>query len=86
MNVLSVTFDSRMQWTEQVATSVKKANKSLLAIKLISKYFNENQIKSLLTSNFKSVLYYNSEIWDLKKLAPYLKNLLLSTSSKAMYP
>ena len=62
----------------------KKANKSLLAIKLISKYFNDNEIKSLLTSNFYSVLYYNSEIWHLPKLAPYLKDLLLSISSKAL--
>ena len=51
----------------------KKANESLLVIKLISKYFNDNEIKSLLTSNFYSVLYYNSEIWHLPKLAPYLK-------------
>ena len=84
MNVLGVTFDSKMQWTEQVAISIKKANKSLLAIKLISRYFNDNEIKTLLTSNFYSVLYYNSEIWHLPNLAPYLKNLLLSISSKAL--
>ena len=84
INVLGVTFDSKLQWTEQVANSIKKANKALLAISLIAKYFNSNEIKNLLTSNFFSVLYYNSEIWHLPKLAPYLKNLLLSISAKAL--
>ena len=84
INVLGVTFDSKLQWTEQVANSIKKANKALLAINLIAKYFNNNEIKNLLTSNFFSVLYYNSEIWHLPKLAPYLKNLLLSISAKAL--
>ena len=84
INVLGVTFDSKMQWSEQVANTIKKANKSLIAIKLISKYFRTHEIKNLITSNFYSVLYYNSEIWHLPKLAPYLKNLLLSASAKAL--
>ena len=84
INVLGVTFDSKMQWSEQVANTIKKANKSLIAIKLISKYFCTHEIKNLITSNFYSVLYYNSEIWHLPKLAPYFKNLLLSASAKAL--
>ena len=84
INVLGVTFDSKMQWSEQVANTIKKANKSLIAIKLISKYFRTHEITNLITSNFYSVLYYNSEIWHLPKLAPYLKNLLLSASAKAL--
>ena len=68
INVLGVTFDAKLQWTEQVSNVVKKANKSLLAIKLISKFFTQIEIKNLLTSNFYSVLYYNSEIWHLPKL------------------
>ena len=84
INVLGVTFDSKMQWSEQVANTIKKANKSLIAIKLISKYFRTHEIANLITSNFYSVLYYNSEIWHLPKLAPYLKNLLLSASAKAL--
>ena len=84
INVLGVTFDAKLQWTEQVSNVVKKANKSLLAIKLISKFFTQTEIKNLLTSNFYSVLYYNSEIWHLPKLNAYLKSLLLSTSSRAL--
>jgi hypothetical protein len=84
INVLGITFDSKMQWSEQVANTIKKANKSLIAIKLISRYFHTHEITNLITSNFYSVLYYNSEIWHLPKLAPYLKNLLLSASAKAL--
>ena len=77
INVLGVTFDSKLQWTEQVANSIKKANKALLAISLIAKYFNSNEIKNLLTSNFYSVLYYNSKIWHLHTLSPQHNQSLL---------
>ena len=43
------------------------------AINLIKKYFNCNELKGLLTSNYYSTLYYNSEIWHLPTLSPHLK-------------
>ena len=84
INVLGVTFDSKMQWNEQVSKTIKKANKALMAIKLIKKHFSLPELKTLLTSNFYSILYYNSEIWHTPALSPYLKNLLTSTSAKAL--
>ena len=84
INVLGVIFDSKMQWNEQVSKTIKKANKALLAIKLIKKHFTYPEIKTLLTTNFYSILYYNSEIWHTPTLKPYLKNLLLSTSARAL--
>ena len=84
-NVLGKTFDSKLKWTEQLSnTTVKNANKSLLAIKSISKYFTTNEIKNLLTFNFYSVFYYNSEKWHLLKLNTYLKNLVISSSARAL--
>ena len=38
----------------------------------------------LITSNFYSVLYYNSEIWHLQSLKTNLKQRLLSASSNAI--
>ena len=35
MNVLGVTFDSKMQWGDQVSLTIKKANTALHAIRLI---------------------------------------------------
>jgi hypothetical protein len=62
MNVLGVSFDSNMQWSNQVSNTIKKANSALHAISLIKKYFNSKELLTLITSNFYSILFYNSEI------------------------
>ena len=84
MNVLGVVFDSRLQWSQQVANSITKANRALCAIKLIRRYFTTKELLGLITSNFYSVLYYNSEIWHGPSIKPQLKQLLLSASGKAL--
>ena len=66
MNVLGVLFDSKLSWGDQVNKTINKAKKTLHAINLIKKYFTNDELKSLLTSNYYSVLYYNSEIWQLR--------------------
>jgi hypothetical protein len=68
MNVSGVTFDSKLQWSAQVSNTIIKANCSLCAIKLIKKYFRKAELRTLLTSNFYSILYYNSEIWHIPTL------------------
>ena len=84
MNVLGITFDSKLTWANHVAIQTNKANSALHAIRLIRKFFNQDEILSLLTSNFYSILYYNSEVWHLPTLKPELKQLLLSASAKAL--
>ena len=84
MNVLGIIFDSKLTWSSQVAQATKKANKSLHAIKMIKKYFKHSEITTLLTSNFYSILFYNSEIWHIPSLAPELKQILLSASAIAL--
>jgi hypothetical protein len=84
MNVLGVVFYSRLQWAQQVANSVTKASKALCAIKLIKRYFTTKELLGLITSNYFSILYYNSEIWHGPSLKPQLKQLLLSASGKAL--
>ena len=68
MNVLGVCLDSKLTWSKHVANSISKANQALYAIKLIKKYFNSAEILQLLTANFYSILYYNSEIWQIPLL------------------
>jgi hypothetical protein len=63
MNVLGVIFDSKLQWTEHVSKAVQKSSRSLNALKIIRKYFNTPELINLVTSNFFSILLYNSEIW-----------------------
>ena len=62
INVLGVTFDSKLQWTTQVAKTMKKAKSTLHSIKLIKAHVSNLELKQLITSNFYSVLFYNSEI------------------------
>ena len=83
INVLGVTFDSRLQWSEHVSKTISKANRALCAIKLIRRFFNTKELTSLLTSNFYSILYYNSEIWHLNSLNQNLKHSLLVASANA---
>ena len=84
MNVLGVSFDSKMQWSNQVSNTIKKANSALHAISLIKKCFNSKELLTLITSNFYSILFYNSEIWYIPSLNPYLKNQIKSASANAL--
>jgi hypothetical protein len=84
MNVLGVSFDSKMQWSSQVSNTVKKAKSTLHAITIIKKYFNQKELLTLITSNFYSILFYNSEIWYIPSLNPYLKNQIKSASANAL--
>ena len=68
INVLGITFDSKLQWSSQVSRAVRGANTSLQAIKLIRKYFTTPEIVQLLTSNFYSKFYYGSKIWHIPTL------------------
>jgi hypothetical protein len=84
MNVLGVVFDNKLTWAKHVATQTNKANSALHAIKLIRKYFKQDEILKLLTSNFYSILFYNSEVWHIPSLNPPLKQMLLSASANAL--
>ena len=84
MNVLGLTFDSKLQWIPQISRAINGANKSLQAVKLIRKYFTKSEIVQLLTSNFYSKLYYGAEIWHIPTLNQNCKKLLLSASANAL--
>ena len=84
MNVLGVVFDSKLTWSNQVSNAITKANKSLCALRLLKRYFLPHEMKLLLTSNYFSSLYYNSEIWLSPLLKSDSKQLLLSASANAL--
>ena len=84
MNVLGITFDSKLQWGPQIENVIIKANKAKHAIMLIRRFFTKNEINTLLTSNFYSILYYNCDVWLIPSLKPQLKQQLLSASAKAL--
>ena len=84
INILGVIFDLKLQWPEQIAHTIKRSMNALNAIRLIRHYFKREELLSLLTSNFFSILYYNSEIWHLPSLKPTLKQKLKSASARAL--
>ena len=84
INILGVQFDSRPNWSQHISNTICKAKRTLHGIKLIKRYFNKNELKQLLTSNFYSVLYYNAEIWLIPSLNVDLKKHLLSCSAQAL--
>ena len=67
-----------------MARTIARANKALNAISLIRRYFTQEGLIKLITSNFYSVLYYNSEVWQIPTLNQSLKNYLLTASSRAL--
>ena len=84
MNVLGVIFDSRLKWNDQVSHAISKSNSALHCIRLIKQYFNAEELGQIITSLFYSVLYYNSEIWNIPTIHKDLKTKLLSASSNAL--
>ena len=66
------------------AQTISKAKKSLFALRLLKKYFNNYQMRILLDSNFYSVMYYNSVVWLTPSLSSEMKQSLLSLSANAL--
>ena len=81
MNVLGVAFDSKLNWQKHIQNAITKAKKNLHAIKLIRKHFTKKEILQLITSNYYSILYYNSEIWHIPSLSYQSKRYMLSASA-----
>ena len=81
INVLGIIFDSKLQWHLQINNAISKSRKALHAISLIRKYFSQNELLAMITSNYLSILYYNADVWLLPILNPQLKQKLLSASA-----
>ena len=84
MNVLGISFDSKLQWDSQVSQAITKSRKALCAIKQLSKFFTNRELLQVVSSNFYSVLYYGSEVWHIPSLKAPLKQKLLSASALAL--
>ena len=83
-NVLGVLFDGKLNWNWHVAKSISKAKKSFYALRLLKRYFNNDQMRILFDANFYSILYYNSVVWLTPNLSSEMKQSLLSVSANAL--
>jgi hypothetical protein len=84
ISVLGVIFDSKLEWSLQVESSVRKARSALQGLRVINKYFTETERLTLMTSFFYSRLYYGSQIWLIPSLKKALKSKLFSASGAAL--
>ena len=84
MNVLGVIFDCKLNWQMHAAMAISKAKKTLYALRLIKRFFNNLEMRTLLDSHFYSTLYYNSVIWLTPSLNNDTKQKLLSISANAL--
>ena len=81
---MGVIFDQKLQWSAHISQCISKSSKALNAIRLIKRFFSIKELLQIVTANFYSILYYNSEIWHLQSLNVNLKQKLLSSSAKAI--
>ena len=77
-------FDSKMNRNAHIASAITKAKKALYALRQLKKYFNNLEMRTLLDSNFYSILYYNAVIWLTPNISCDLKQDLLSVSANAL--
>ena len=84
MNVLGVLFDCKLNWNAHVASAICKAKKTLYALRLLRKFFNDQEMRLLLDSHFYSTLYYNSVLWLNPCLDSVTKQSILSVSANAL--
>ena len=73
MNVLGVEFNSKLNWNIHTACAISKAKKSLFALRLLRNYFSPTEMRTLLDTNFYSVLYCNAVIWLTPSLSSEMK-------------
>ena len=84
ITVLGIIFDSKLTWAPQVSSTLAKSTKALNALRLVARFFNKKELIQLVTSNFYSILFYNSEVWYINNLKQPLKNAILSASARAL--
>ena len=84
MNVLGVIFDSKLTWNIHIASAIAIAKKAIFALHSLKKFFNNTEMKTLLDSNFYSILYYKAVIWLTPDISCESKHNLLSISANAL--
>ena len=84
MNVLGVTFDSKLNWQHLIQLAFKKSKQALQAIRLISNHLTKRELLTIIKSNFYCILYYNAKIWLLHTISPNSKNTIMSVSASPL--
>ncbi len=84
MKVLGLTFDHKLDWTQQVHQTIMKTNRLYHGLWHIKKFLNPTQLRSAVTAYYFSVLYYGLEVWFHRNLSFKLKQRLRSAHYRAL--
>ena len=84
INVLGITFDSKLTWQIQAQNAVTKSAKSLQAIKIIKNHFTKDELMKLIVANYYSILFYNADVWLIPSLTRQTKTMLMSASANPL--
>lgn len=84
MNVLGITFDSKMNWERQVSRTISKTNRMLHGLRKIRRFLGSDQAKQVVTSFYYSSLYYGLEVWYHRHLSFHLKQKVRSAHYRAL--
>ena len=63
MKILGLTMDQNLKWSKHVEKVTQIGKRSLHGLRVIRKYFTENEFKSILTSSFFNKVSYGSAVW-----------------------
>ena len=84
INVLGLTFDSKLTWEAQVSRTISRTNRMLHGLKRIRRFLNTEQAQQVMTSYYFSVLYYGLEVWFHRHLPFNLKQKIRSAHYRAL--
>ena len=56
--MLGVEFDCKLDWNIDIAKTISKAKKAIFGLRLIKRYFNQSEMRTLLEPNFYSILQH----------------------------
>jgi hypothetical protein len=63
MNVLGITFDSKMSWEPQARRAMKNCQMLKPALRCLKTKLSKKELLQVITSNYFSRLYYGAEVW-----------------------
>jgi hypothetical protein len=84
MNILGISFDSRLTWEDQIEKAIANAMRARQGIGLIRKFFTPEELCKIVTSMAFSRLYYGAEIWLVPSLKENLWRKLYSCSGRLL--
>ena len=84
LKVLGITMDTTLSWHEHVSTVVGRIQSRIHAIRVVQRYFEEDELLVLIKTYCYPSLYYASNVWMTPALNVNLRSKLFSASGRIL--